>query len=291
MTFLSLPPGCGAVYFRCQFTVAHPETIAWLTFRVDFAHGFVAYLNGQEIARRNLTNNPVTFDSRASGHAAGPAEEFDVSAAAEALVAGSNVLAVRVHTADVSSEIVFNAELLADFQRGPFIQNVATSSAQIIWHTPVPADSTVEFGKSATWDQSLNDESPTNRHVVTLTNLLPDTEYSYRVRSSNGTAQAVSSALTFRTLRASGDLVFAVFGDTHSGKQASHRIAEAIAASGADLVVHVGDIVYNEFTFGRADLGCLSLFKTHMQRTPYFFAMGNHDVMGPQGSAPFLDAF
>ncbi len=290
-TNLSLPPGCGAVYFRRLFTVFHPDEIVWLTLRVNYAHGFVAYLNGQEIARRNLTNDPVTSDSLATWHPAGTAEEIDVSAAAGALTTGSNILAVQVHAAAASNELTFNAELLANFQRGPFIQNVSTSSAQIIWHTPIPADGTVEFGESAALDQRLADGMLTNRHVMTLTNLRPDTAYSYRVRSSKGTAQAASATLAFRTMRAGGALTFVVLGDTHSGNQASHRLAGVIAASEADLVVHVGDIVYNEFTFGRADLGCLSLFKPHMQRVPYFFAAGNHDVMSSQGAAPFLESF
>jgi len=45
----------------------------------DYTHGFVAYLNGQEILRRGLTNDPVAYNDYADYHLSGAADEFDVS--------------------------------------------------------------------------------------------------------------------------------------------------------------------------------------------------------------------
>src|SRR5262249_29132411 len=43
-----------AAYFRRSLLVTNPAAVQWLTLRIDYTDGFVAYLNGHEIARRNL---------------------------------------------------------------------------------------------------------------------------------------------------------------------------------------------------------------------------------------------
>ena len=127
----------------------------WLVLRLDYTHGFVAYLNGQEILRRGLTNDPVAYDDYADYHFSGAAEEFDVSSFSGLLNAGENVLAIQVHTAVTNppgygSSMRLVPELLANFQRGPFVANASTNSIQVIWRTPVAADSVVDFGTNQT---------------------------------------------------------------------------------------------------------------------------------------------
>src|SRR5687768_3013612 len=56
-----------SVFFRKMFTVTDPRSVKWLTLRMDYDDGFIAYLNGTEIARR--------------GFAAGAAVSFDTPAA------------------------------------------------------------------------------------------------------------------------------------------------------------------------------------------------------------------
>ena len=46
--------GFPSVFLRKRFTVEHTEQIKALVLRVDYDDGFVAYLNGTEIARRGL---------------------------------------------------------------------------------------------------------------------------------------------------------------------------------------------------------------------------------------------
>jgi len=134
---------------------------------------------------------------RVVGQISGEAEEFDVSSFSGLLNAGENVLAIQVHTAvtnppgyDSSMRLV--PELLANFQRGPFVANVSTNSIQVIWRTPVAADSVVEFGTNQTLAAEISDSTLTTNHVLTLTGLLPGTEYSYRIRSTVGEVVAVS---------------------------------------------------------------------------------------------------
>ncbi|MCI0536061.1 MAG: DUF1800 domain-containing protein, partial [Verrucomicrobiales bacterium] len=75
-----------------------------LILRVDFDDGFVAYLNGSEIARTNVSANSMLFSSPASSdHEAGTPVEFDVTASKALLRAGPNVLAIQAHNVNLTS--------------------------------------------------------------------------------------------------------------------------------------------------------------------------------------------
>lgn len=85
---------------RIPFTVADPSGLDLLVLRMRYDDGFIAYLNGTEIARRNapagLTPafNAAATTSR-SGGAGLTLEEMDASRYAPLLVAGTNVLAIQ----------------------------------------------------------------------------------------------------------------------------------------------------------------------------------------------------
>ncbi len=291
-----MPGNYGAAYFRRKFFVTDPAAIKWLILRVHIEDGFVAYLNGQEIARVNLPGPPgsdIPFDASAPAlHDHYNPEELDVSFAANVLVAGENILAIQAHNNSLTDfYFSFVPELLANFQRGPFVQNASTNSIQVIWRTPVMADSTLEFGISSALGEVMALAELTTNHVIALTNLLPGTRYYYRVQSSAGSISAVSQVESFMTLKASGNFKFAVFGDSGYGSSQQYRIADLLAASDADLVLHVGDVIYPQFSTGLADSRCLSVYRPHMKRVPYYFALGNHDLYDPAGPAAFLEAF
>ncbi len=294
---------CHSIFLRHKFVVDNPASIKWLVLRLDYQDGFVAYLNGQEIARRGLTNTPVAFDDYADFHQGGSAEEFDVSTAIGALTTGENVLAIEVHTAaDNESGPAFEnhmmlvPELLANFQRGPFVQNTSTNSIQIIWRTPVPADTLVEFGTNHSMGVEFYDATPTTNHVATLTNLLPDTRYCYRVRSTVGTIAVESPVSSFSTFKTSGDVSFLTFGDAGDGSVASMQQAvnmeRTIEETGADLVVLCGDVMhYVIYHDGQEDLRCLSVYGRLMRSIPFFFAMGDHEMEGDPTGEWFQNTF
>ena len=65
------------VYLRKTFTVTNPTAVDNLIFGVDYDDGFVAYLNGVEVARDNVTGTPPVFNqTTVDGHEAGtPVDE------------------------------------------------------------------------------------------------------------------------------------------------------------------------------------------------------------------------
>jgi hypothetical protein len=107
-------PGYLTVYLRTSFSVIDPAALDSLILRVDFDDGFVAYLNGTEIGRTNVSANPPLFNSPASGdHEAGTPVEFDVSASRSLLRAGNNVLAIQAHNVSLtSSDLTMVPELI-----------------------------------------------------------------------------------------------------------------------------------------------------------------------------------
>ncbi len=103
-------------YLRAPLTVADPEALSTLTLRMRYDDGFVAYLNGTEVARRNAPSN-VQYNSKASedrpGSQAVVAEDIDISSHLGLLKAGSdNVLAIQgLNDASASDEFLLSAEL------------------------------------------------------------------------------------------------------------------------------------------------------------------------------------
>ena len=101
------------IYARTSFelTKEELEAVVKVLLHVDYDDGFVAYLNGEEIARANLGSpgDPVAHgDYTDMGHEAvmytgGQPEAFDSEEAVAWLEVGSNLLAVEVHDATFDS--------------------------------------------------------------------------------------------------------------------------------------------------------------------------------------------
>ncbi len=92
--------------------------IDYLALRIRYDDGFVAYLNGQEIARRAVAGAPPAFDEPASelheilGGAGTFDERIDVGGAIRFLAPGMNVLAIETHNESIdSTDLSMSAEL------------------------------------------------------------------------------------------------------------------------------------------------------------------------------------
>jgi hypothetical protein len=97
-------PGYLTVYLRKSFVLNTPGDVDALILSVDYDDGFVAYLNGAEVARVNVAGKPALFSEAASGdHEAGTVEDFDLSQNKSLLRAGENVIAIEVHNVSITS--------------------------------------------------------------------------------------------------------------------------------------------------------------------------------------------
>lgn len=108
------------ILLRVPFNV-EDAAVDGLTLRMKFEDGYVAWLNGVEVARRNLPPGPIGWQAEAAVHDDGDAVRFDdvdISAFAEALQVGENVLAIQVVNAGANSSDLLILPALVDGQPG-----------------------------------------------------------------------------------------------------------------------------------------------------------------------------
>ncbi len=114
MILAVLPSGeSGSVFIRRIFTTTNPAGLTRLTLTIDYDAGFVAYLNGVEVARRGLgaPESPVAYNTLAQPHPAGLPETIDLSSFISRLVTGTNVLAVQAHRSPEQNNLLVAPEL------------------------------------------------------------------------------------------------------------------------------------------------------------------------------------
>ena len=116
-------PKTHALYIRHTFSIVDLEAIETLILQADYDDGYVAYLNGVEIARANIIGSPPRYDTNtitdheATLFSGGQVEPVTLSAALQdaTLRAGENVLAIQVHNRNglSSSDMTSNFFLTA----------------------------------------------------------------------------------------------------------------------------------------------------------------------------------
>lgn len=135
----TIPPST-SLYIRKTFTLEQVDAIAALLFHMDYDDGFVAYINGQEVARAGLSGYPPTYDQLSTGHEANwyrglPIDLFEISNLISLLQAGENCLAVQIHnTTTHSSDLSAIPILTIGYRLSNSISNPATSSHVILPH-------------------------------------------------------------------------------------------------------------------------------------------------------------
>ena len=94
-----------------------------LLLRVRYDDGFIAYLNGVEVARANVTGSPTWQSSSSSSHSDSDAvglELFNLKSARPHLRTGGNILAIHgLNTSATSSDFLISAELEARWAGAP----------------------------------------------------------------------------------------------------------------------------------------------------------------------------
>ena len=279
-----------SLFIRKTFTVTEPSALTGLTLEIDYDDGFVAYLNGTEVARRQMgdAGDPIYYDSLADSHEAGTAESIDLSSYLGLLQAGTNVLAIQGHNvAPGSSDSSLIPALrwedtLPYLLRYPHIQSTTSTSTIIAWVTDSTGDAEVRYSL----DQGYTNTSPATAEYInseyyyaaTLADLEPDTTYYYQI-FQDGNDLTPWSVVTFTTAKEENDpyFTFVAFGDSRDASPAAYAVHEQMRLWDFDLVVHTGDIVllgaYAEF-----EVQYFDVYRETIKSIPLFPALGNHDV-------------
>jgi uncharacterized protein (DUF3820 family) len=113
-----------SVFTRKTFVIPNLALISSLVLDVDYDDGFIAFLNGLEVARSANMGAPgqeFAFNQGvATGREAGTAELFDITPSLGSLRQGENVLAVQIHNNGInSSDLSFLPRLRANLCAAP----------------------------------------------------------------------------------------------------------------------------------------------------------------------------
>ncbi len=272
----------GMVQFRKLFLVDNPEQIKLLSLRVEYLNGFVAWLNGVEVARVNVS--PVAglvpaFSQPLTNYYYHPVEEIDLSTNATLMRPGTNLLTIQYHAGTPSYPSVrLVPELFANFTRAPVLLNMSSNQVLLHWKTSLATTGMVEVLKAGNLQARFpTPESGTN-HYVLLTNLAPGISYDYRVLNKVGSTEVISPFYSFRTFTSSNSPVrFTVFGDTGYGYLPQFMVAKQVQNLKADLVLHLGDLIYPYLVDELLDLRIFSVYGAFNNSIPFMHAPGNHD--------------
>ncbi len=109
-------PKKSSAFLRYAFNVPSAAAVTTLTMPINYDDGFVAYLNGTEVARRNVPAGTLNYDAVASGDRL-PAqvllpETVDLTPFVGSLVNGTNVLAIHgLNDAAASNDFLMRPQL------------------------------------------------------------------------------------------------------------------------------------------------------------------------------------
>jgi len=103
-----------SVYARKYFTYDQSINITSMILDIYYDDGFIAYLNGHEIARANMPDEIATHTTRATrSHEANKLVSFDVTKNKNFILEGTNILAIEIHNSSISSsDLSLNPRLI-----------------------------------------------------------------------------------------------------------------------------------------------------------------------------------
>jgi len=296
VTFYSGPPRA-PLFLRARFAVADAAHARVLDLRLGYRDGFIAYVNGREIARRGVgaKGEPPVFPH-------GPeAERVSIpipSTQLPSLRPDGNLLAVAIYSWPGRSPVAASAPAVAidvgaasgvRIVRGPYLSTPGEDSkgygVRLNWETDLPAQGSVEVIRADAPDirppvTVVRTHNSATRQSVSIEGLAASATYRYTLSATAGNSDVASSGpTTFKTPAGrEAPFRFAVYGDMRYPGHVAHRtIVEALVREAPALVFNTGDLTdvgseesnwqkYFEIT---APMGAI---------TPVVPALGNHDA-------------
>ena len=119
-----VPAGTASIYARILFTINDLELMENLWLDMDFDDGFIAHINGVEVARSNMLESTPSFNStaivdrEATIYQSGKPVRFGIDEFRTMLNDGENVLSVQVHNISSGSSDLSLIPFLSAFYLG-----------------------------------------------------------------------------------------------------------------------------------------------------------------------------
>lgn len=287
--------GCaGTLFIRHAFDVGPEQArLATVTLRIRYSHGFAAYLNGVEIARRRLDAGAGPTAVANDYH--GPeADRLFIPVKPGLLKRSGNLLAVEVHPRTAGKEPFADVELVgADgirIVRGPYLLRLSEREVTVAFDTDLPSFGEVRWGTTDAYGRSVSDAPAQTHHALKLAGLKPGTTLHYRVlvRPQPGLL-AQADGIPLQTPVDSGDAVFhtpppagkplrfVVYGDVRSpGHDVHALIDQRILDEDPDLALVTGDLVDRGSDEGDWER-FFEIAAAMLRQVAIFPTPGNHD--------------
>lgn len=190
--------------------------------------------------------------------------------------------------------------------RGPYLQQVSSSSAILRWRTAQPCRGRVQFhmvSDQPTVELIEKEDLAAQEHEIVLKGLLPGTTYDYRIQGNGillanvfGRAEA-----RFKTAPRAGDDVpvrFWAVGDSGTGDANAKAVYGAFMAFAkdkpADLWLMLGDNAYPNGTEANYQKAVFETYPGLLRSTCLWPTIGNHDARSASSvkqTGPYYDNF
>lgn len=300
-------------YFRKDFNISDTSAYANLVLQFKADDGAVVYVNGSEVARKNLPAGPIDSSVLATVELTDSTIEnsFDrYILPISILNIGKNTIGAEVHQASVTSEdMSFDLCLRATPHktgviRGPYLQTSTDTSIIVKWRTLENTTGLVRFGTSLNSQTTLLADSISQEdHEILITGLTPSTEYFYSIGTlADDTLIGGDASFYFKTHPTVGTeqkTTVWITGDAgrDNGLQRDMRDAYYSYMNGdhTDLWLLLGDNAYEEGTEDEYQAAMFEkMFEDLLKQTNLYPTPGNHDLRdydNPLTEAPYYDIF
>jgi hypothetical protein len=309
-TLLSYGPNASnkfiTTYFRHAFNVADASVFTNLTLRVLRDDGAVVYVNGTEVWRTNMPAGGVTHTTLASVAIGGVDETtfFQTNISPNFLVNGTNVIAVEIHQANVTStDISFDLQLVGSdtaatplITRGPYLQSGSPSNITVRWRTDQATNSRVRYGATpGSLNSNVDTLALSTEHEVTVSGLAADTTYYYSIGTTTATLAGGDANHFFVTSPSTGTpkpTRIWVLGDSGTANSNAQAVRDAYlnfaGATHTNLWLMLGDNAYQNGTDSEYQAAVFNMYPTMLRKSVLWPTIGNHDTAQSTNPPPGL---
>ena len=202
-------------YFRHTFDIPDISGYSNVLVRLRRDDGAIVYLNGTEVFRSNMPDDPIDSLTFASGNAADNGNQiFPRLVTSPVLFNGPNVLAVEVHQSSLtSSDVTFDLALLANVVPAPPTVSITSPTNNAVFFTPVNITINVTASDpdnpiTVEFFEGLNKlgEDATGPYTLIWSNVPPGA-YSLRARATDTGGASTDSAVVNITVISSGEFL------------------------------------------------------------------------------------
>lgn len=191
--------------------------------------------------------------------------------------------------------------LAAEVTRGPYLNSGTPSSVVVRWRTDEPTASVVNFGTTqGQLTGTVTLPGPTTEHVVTVSNLAPNTRYYYAIGDGTAMLSGGNADTFFETAPAVGTTKptrIWVLGDSGTGgySTAPRRVADAYKNSPLfqhpDVWLMLGDNAYGSGEDYEYQDAVFDTYPDFLRNSVLWSTMGNHETYNGLDPLPYYEIF